>query len=87
MTPANWTCPVAQGIPDKNDILDAFAHVRRAGPNVTDSMWMFSGISIENTSGSRYFDFELYQTDIYYDRDNKNFQELWPGCGSYFLAV
>ena len=60
MTPATWTCPVAQNIPDKNDILDGFAHVRRAGPNVTDSLWMFGGMSLDNTTGNRYFDFELY---------------------------
>lgn len=81
MSPVNWTCPVAQGIPDKNDILDAFTHIRRAGPNVTDSMWMFSGISIENTTGSRYFDFELYQTDIYYDRPSRTFKNYGPDFG------
>lgn len=81
MTPANWSCPVAQGIPDKNDILDAFTHVRRAGPNVSDSMWMFSGISIENTNGSRYFDFELYQSDISYDRVTQTFRNYGPDAG------
>lgn len=81
MSPADWACPVAQGIPDKNDILDAFTHVRRAGPNVTDSMWMFSGIAIENTTGSRYFDFELYQTDIYYDRATQTFKNYGPDFG------
>ena len=81
MSPFNWTCPIAQGIPDKNDILDAFTHVRRAGPNVTDSMWMFSGIALENTSGSRYFDFELYQTDIYYDRPTQTFKNYGPDAG------
>lgn len=81
MSPAIWTCPVAQNIPDKNDILDAFTHVRRAGPNVTDSLWMFGGISLQNTSGNRYFDFELYQTDIYYDRPNRIFGGYGPDAG------
>ncbi len=67
MSPFNWTGGV-QGIPDKNDILDMFMHVRRAGPNTTDSLWMFGGLSLDNTTGNRYFDFEMYQTDIYYDR-------------------
>ena len=35
--PSNWTCPISQGIPDKNDILDMMVHVRRAGPSRTDS--------------------------------------------------
>jgi hypothetical protein len=73
MSPENWTCPVAQSIPDKNEILDMMVHVRRAGPNSTDSLWMFGGLSIENTVGNRYFDFEMYQTDIYYDRTSRRF--------------
>jgi Secretion system C-terminal sorting domain len=81
MSPASWTCPVAQNIPDKNDILDVFTHVRRAGPNVTDSLWMFGGISIQNTNGNRYFDFELYQSDIYYDRPNRVFGGYGPADG------
>ena len=81
MSPANWSCPVAQGIPDKNDILDAFTHIRRDGPNVTDSLWMFSGISIENTNGNRYFDFELYQTNIFYDRTTRTFGGYGPNAG------
>jgi Secretion system C-terminal sorting domain len=81
MNPATWTCPVAQNIPDKNDILDAFTHLRRAGPNVTDSLWMFGGISIVNTTGNRYFDFELYQTDIYFDRSTLTFKNYGPDEG------
>jgi Secretion system C-terminal sorting domain len=81
MNPSNWSCPVAQNIPDKNDILDVFTHIRRAGPNVTDSLWMFGGISIQNTSGNRYFDFELYQTDIFYDRPNRVFGGYGPDAG------
>ncbi len=81
MTPADWSCPIAQGIPDKNEILDAFTHVRRAGPNTTDSLWMFAGISIENTTGSRYFDFELYQTDIVYNRTTQSFDGYGPDAG------
>lgn len=73
MSPVSWNCPVSQGVPDKNDILDAFTHVRRAGINVTDSLWMFAGISIENTTGSRYFDFELYQTNLVYNRTTQTF--------------
>src|SRR5436189_1005118 len=80
-SPVNWTTPVSQGIPDKNDILDVFVHARRAGPNITDSLWMFGGISIENTTGNRYFDFELYQTDFYYDRPALTFRNYGPDAG------
>jgi hypothetical protein len=82
MSPADWSCPVAQSIPDKNDILDMAVHVRRAlGTTGTDSLWMFGGVSIENTTGSRYFDFEMYQTDIYYDRPSQRFYGYGPDAG------
>ena len=81
MSPVNWTCPVAQGIPDKNEILDMFVHIRRSGPNNTDSLWMFGAVSIENTTGNRYFDFEMFQTDIYYDRSSGQFYNYGPDLG------
>lgn len=81
MSPQNWSCPVAQSVPDKNEILDMMVHVRRAGPNITDSLWMFGGLSIENTNGDRYFDFEMYQTDIYYDRPSLKFYGYGPDAG------
>ena len=80
-SPKDWTCPISQGIPDKNDILDMFVHVRRAGPNNTDSLWMFGGLSLDNTTGNRYFDFEMYQTDIYYDRTTRKFYGYGPDSG------
>ena len=79
-SPAIWT-PGVQSIPDKNDILDMMMHVRRAGPNPTDSLWMFGGISMDNVTGNRYFDFEMYQTDIYYDRPSQKFYGYGPDAG------
>ena len=79
-SPALWN-PGIQSIPDKNDILDIMMHVRRAGPNTTDSLWMFGGISMDNVTGNRYFDFELYQTDINYDRVSQKFYGYGPDEG------
>lgn len=81
MSPADWTCPISQNIPDKNEILDIFTHVRRAGPMISDSLWMFGGISIQNTTGNRYFDFELSQTDLYYDMNTRQFVNYGPDSG------
>lgn len=81
MSPASWSCPVSQSIPDKNELLDVMIHVRRAGPNLTDSMWLFGGVSIENTTGNRYFDFEMYQTDILYNRTTRQFINYGPDAG------
>ena len=79
-SPVFWSGGI-QGIPDKNDILDIMMHVRRAGPNTTDSLWMFGGISIVNTTGNRYFDFEMYQTDISYDRVSQRWYGYGPDAG------
>lgn len=81
MSPANWATPLAQGVPNKNDILDMFMHVRRAGPNSIDSLWLFGGVSLEGTSGNRYFDFEMYQTDILYERSSLSFKGYGPDAG------
>ena len=80
MSPGAWTGGI-QGVPDKNDILDMMVHVRRAGPNTTDPLWMFGGISLDNTTGNRYFDFEMYQTDIYYDRASQKFYGYGTDAG------
>lgn len=81
MSPADWSTPIAQSVPDKNEILETMMHIRRAGPYTTDSLWMFGGVSIENTTGSRYFDFELWQTDITYNRAGLNFTGYGPDAG------
>jgi hypothetical protein len=81
MSPFDWSCPVSQSVPDKNEILDIMLHVRRAGPNVTDSLWLMGGISIENTTGNRYFDFEMYQTNIFYDRTTRSFYNYGTDAG------
>lgn len=80
-SPADWSCPVAQSIPDKNDILDMMVHIRRDGPLVTDSLWMFGGVSLDNTNGNRYLDFEMYQTDILYNRATRTFSGYGPDAG------
>jgi hypothetical protein len=81
LNPINWTCPVSQGIPDKNDILDMYMHVRRDGVNTNDSLWFFGGLSLDNTTGSRYFDFEMYQTDIVFNNATQKFSGEGPDAG------
>jgi hypothetical protein len=79
-SPQFWSGGI-QGVPDKNDILDMMMHVRRAGPTSTDSLWFFGGLSIDNITGNRYFDFELYQTDINYDRVSQKWYGYGPDAG------
>jgi hypothetical protein len=80
MSPELWTGGI-QNVPDKNDILDMFMHVRRAGPNPTDPLWFFGALSLDQVTGNRYFDFELYQTDIYYDRVSHAWYGYGPDAG------
>jgi len=80
MSPAFWSGGI-QGVPDKNDILDMMMHVRRSGPTTTDSLWFFGGLSLDNITGNRYFDFELYQTDINYDRVSHKWYGYGPDAG------
>lgn len=83
MSPADWSCPDYQSVPNKNDILDAFIHIRREGPTLTiaDTLWMFGGLVLEATNGNRHFDFELYQTDIFYTRSTRSFTGYGPDAG------
>lgn len=81
MSPVSWTCPVAQSVPDKNEILDVYMHVRRDGTQNTDSLWMFGAIAIENTNGNRYFDFEMYQTDLTYNKTTRVFSGYGAQAG------
>jgi hypothetical protein len=82
MSPAEWGAET-NNIPDKNDILDAYVHVRREGPtaSIADTLWMFGALALENTNGNRYFDFELYQTDIFYTRSTSSFTGYGPDGG------
>jgi hypothetical protein len=80
-SPGDWSCPVSQPIPDKNDILDMMVHLRRAGTRNTDSLWLFGGISLDNITGNRYFDFELYQTNLAYNRADRKFTGFGPHGG------
>jgi len=79
-SPQNWSAGVTSVL-DKNDISDMMIHVRRAGPNKTDSLWFIGGISLHGTTGNRYFDFELYQTDIFYTRSTGQFTNYGPDAG------
>ncbi|WP_205513579.1 T9SS type A sorting domain-containing protein [Longitalea arenae] len=81
-SPEDWTGESSNML-SKNDILDVFLHLRREGPNYnpTDQLWLFGAVAIEGTNGSRWFDFELYQTDIFYTRSTSGFTGFGPDAG------
>jgi len=67
--------------PDKNDLVDAFAHMRRDGTSVYDSLWLFTGVSTVGTSGSRYFDIELYKNNFSYNGTTGSFSSAGTNAG------
>ncbi len=81
MHPGDWSSTGPGSIPDKNEFLDAMVHLRRDGENTFDSLWMFGAVSLENTNGNRFFDFELYQTDIAFDMNTRRFTGFGPDAG------
>lgn len=63
--PGSWQGGVSS-FPNKNDLVDVYGHMRRDGLNVHDSLWLFTGVSTYGTTGSSYFDVELYKNPFSY---------------------
>ncbi len=78
--PVNWFGG-SGNIPDKTDLLDVYAHVRREGLNIHDSLWLLTGVSTVGTSGSRYFDIELYKKDFSYNKPGGTFSTAGTEAG------
>lgn len=79
-SPADWSTAISPVL-SKNDIIDGYLHVRRDGTHTGDSLWFFGGVGILGTNGDRYFDFELYQTDITFNRITGKFENYGPDAG------
>ncbi|OQP49780.1 hypothetical protein A4H97_28225 [Niastella yeongjuensis] len=82
-SPATWVGATTNNVLQKNDILDTYLHLRRQGPNYnqSDPLWLYGAVALEATNGNRYFDFELYQTDIFYTRSTTKFTGYGPDAG------
>lgn len=79
-SPADWNTAISPVL-SKNDIVDGFLHVRRDGLTSNDSLWFFGAVGILGTNGDRYFDFELYQTDISFNKTTRKFENYGPDDG------
>ncbi|SHJ22138.1 hypothetical protein, partial [Flavobacterium terrae] len=61
-------------IPQKDDIIDVYAHLRGVGPKAPTEvdprpfteLWAFAGGSLRETNGSKHIDFEFFRTLIDY---------------------
>ena len=83
-SPAVWkgsTVTDWGNVGDKVDIADMMVHIRREGATANTNLWFFGGLSLQSTSGDRYFDFELYQTNIFFDRTTGTFLNYGPDAG------
>lgn len=78
--PFTWA-GITSSIPEKTDLVDGFAHMRRNGSNATDSLWIFTGTSTKGVAGSRYFDIELYKNRITYNSSTGAFSTGGPDAG------
>ena len=79
-SPANWIGGTNL-VGSKVDIADIMVHVRRQGATAETPLWFFGGLSLQSNSGDRYFDFELYQTDIFFNRSTGKFTGYGPDAG------
>ncbi len=61
--PKSWSFGIG-GTPQKNDIIDIYAHIRRNGTSLTDSLWGFGGASTVSQGGSNHIDFEFFRAFI-----------------------
>lgn len=78
--PSNWAGGVSS-FPDKNDLIDVYAHMRRDGITVNDSLWLFTGVSTYGVNGSRYFDIELYKNSFSYNSTTGKFTTAGTSAG------
>jgi hypothetical protein len=70
--PTSWHGGVAS-VPAKNDLVDCYAHMRRDGLTVHDSLWFFGGVAAYGNAANSYYDIELYKNNISYDGTTKSF--------------
>lgn len=79
-SPQLWATAISPVL-SKNDISEVFLHVRRDGTTTSDSLFFFGAVGILGTTGDRYFDFELYQTDITFNKSTGQFTGYGPDYG------
>ncbi|HXB92094.1 MAG TPA: hypothetical protein VNU72_07390, partial [Puia sp.] len=78
--PSTWNGGVSS-VPTKNDLIDVYAHMRRDGINIHDSLWLFTAVSTLGTTGSAYFDVELYKNTFSYNQTTGVFTTAGPDAG------
>ncbi len=78
--PSTWSGGISS-FPNKNDLIDVYAHMRRDGTTIHDSLWLFTAVSTCGTTGSAYFDIELYKNTLTYNQATGVFTTAGPDAG------
>ncbi|NNK73121.1 MAG: hypothetical protein HKO94_08005, partial [Flavobacteriaceae bacterium] len=76
--PATWTIKDGS-VPQKNDIIDGYAHIRRDG--TFQSLWVFFGATTRSPNGDNYIDFEVFRSDVDFDANAEGLVNTGPNCG------
>jgi hypothetical protein len=78
--PALWIGGPA-GVSNKNDLMDVFTHMRRDGTTIKDSLWLFTAASMVGTTGSKYYDVEMFKNKVGYNPSTGSFTSGGPDEG------
>jgi len=70
--PSTWSIGLSGSVPQKDDIIDVFAHLRGEGlkdpsssdPRVYTTLWAYAAASIAVTNGNKHVDFEFFRTEV-----------------------
>ncbi|OYX79683.1 MAG: hypothetical protein B7Y83_19240, partial [Flavobacteriales bacterium 32-34-25] len=72
--PNTWSIGTAGSVPQKDDIIDVYAHIRGEGiripfsdpggldPRPFSTLWAYAGASLVVTNGNKHLDFEFFRT-------------------------
>ncbi|WP_281226384.1 hypothetical protein [Flavobacterium aquiphilum] len=70
--PSTWSIGTSGSVPQKDDLLDVFAHLRGEGPRIPDAsdprpfttLYAYAAASIAVTNGNKHVDFEFFRTAL-----------------------
>jgi hypothetical protein len=76
----NWQGGSAS-FPNKTELIDGYAHMRRDGTSIYDSLWINFAVSTLGVNGDRYFDIELFKERCGYNPVTGAFSTSGPDGG------
>ena len=69
--PSTWSIGLSGSVPQKDDIIDVYAHLRGEGIRIPDAdprpfttLWAYAAASVAVTNGNKHIDFEFFRTEV-----------------------